>query len=262
MFSSINFLFLLSLGFISWIILCYFKQIEYHFMEKAVEASGGTESLLSSSDDVLPNAPSFTCHENYETYVSFLCIFVCIYVLAKITVITERYIAKNMRTTYRMPDIEEYEFEFLDMENAQDLHEQQETLLTKINVLEKQNLDLKNLLKSETESNQTGNKVSEENSLGLQNIYISNRHFHVNRHVFLKKKNVTMTFDKYAEKGDSVNIWEKYLDMQHKMPAKKISLMQANLNHLAYQEPVIISTEDLEKIQGWFPNTPRSLYCL
>ncbi|KAI9576125.1 uncharacterized protein LOC119642752 [Glossina fuscipes] len=252
MFSSTNFLFLLSLGFISWIILCYFKQIEYHFMQKTVEAGDGTESLLGSSDDVLAVSPSLTCHENYETYVSFLCIFVCIYVLAKVTVITERYIAKNMRTTYRMPDIEEYELEFLDMENVEDLREQQETLLAKVDALEKQNLELKNLLKSETESNQTGNKASEENSLGLQNIYISNRHFHVNRHVFVKKKNVTMKFDKFAEKGDSVNIWEKYLDMQQTLSAKKISLTQTNLNHLAAQGPVIISTEDLEKIQGWF----------
>lgn len=56
-----------------------------------------------------------------------------------------------MRTTYRMPDIEEYELECLIMENVEDIHEQQETLRTKISSLEAQNLELKNLLKSEAE---------------------------------------------------------------------------------------------------------------
>lgn len=79
-----------------------------------------------------------------------------------------------MRTTYCMSNIKEYES--LDMENVDDLREQQETLPTNINSMEKQNLELKNLLKRETESNQTSNKVSEENSRGVQNIYISNCH--------------------------------------------------------------------------------------
>uniref|UniRef100_A0A1A9WLM2 Uncharacterized protein n=1 Tax=Glossina brevipalpis TaxID=37001 RepID=A0A1A9WLM2_9MUSC len=221
-------------------------------MQKTIEASGGTESLPGSNGDVLPVSPSPMCHDNYETFVIFLCIFVCIYVLAKIAVITERYIGEYMRTTYRIPDIEEYEFEFLDVESVDDFREQQETLLTRINSLEKQNLELKSLLKSETESNQTSNKASEDNSPGLQNIYITNRHIHVNRHVFVKKENVRMTFDKYGEKGDSVNIWEKYLDMQQKLTPTDISLSQTNLNQLAAQQPVVISTEELEKIQGWF----------
>uniref|UniRef100_A0A1B0GF72 Uncharacterized protein n=1 Tax=Glossina morsitans morsitans TaxID=37546 RepID=A0A1B0GF72_GLOMM len=93
----------------------------YLSFDGIVEASGDIKSLLGSSDGGLPVSPSLTFH------------------------------AKHMRTTYRMPDIEEYELECLIMENVEDLCEQQETLRTKISSLETQNLELKNVLKSEAE---------------------------------------------------------------------------------------------------------------
>uniref|UniRef100_A0A1A9WXW4 Uncharacterized protein n=1 Tax=Glossina brevipalpis TaxID=37001 RepID=A0A1A9WXW4_9MUSC len=256
-------------GFISWIILCYFEHIEYHSIQKqTLEANRGddTENFLGSNDYTLPILPespvtspplSSTYHDTYESYINFfLRTFICLYVLAKIAFIAEDYITKrNMGTNYaRMPDFEEeYRLKFLDMENAKNLREQQKTLLMQINSLEKQNLELKDQFKSETDdsNNQTINGIETYEEInrpggggGLPNIYVSNNHFHTNRHVFLKEEKLTMTFIKKSggEKRDNNtdNIWKKYLDMQPKMTANGKSLTQTSLN-----QPVIISTADV-----------------
>ncbi|XP_011189225.1 uncharacterized protein LOC105216354 isoform X2 [Zeugodacus cucurbitae] len=95
MFSSINFLFLISLAVTTWIILCYFKQIEQQRedpMTVEVHMNNAFEETMRAK----------ACFENYDIYLNFLAIFACIYALAKVATFAENYVAQQVHARFKL----------------------------------------------------------------------------------------------------------------------------------------------------------------
>lgn len=180
--------------------------------------------------------------DNYELYVNFLCIFACIYALAKITNIAEMYMARRIQRKFSLPSMEDMVFE---AEVIDDLHSQQENLLMKINKLEKQNQELKYKLLEIDDSGRTPQQALEES---IHKIYISNRHIHLNRQVYVDQSTVKMNFPASPDKRGNMNIWEKYLKMQNK--TLKQSVEPQVIDQMASHMPVMMSTEELQNIRG------------
>ncbi|XP_018785304.1 PREDICTED: uncharacterized protein LOC108966730 isoform X1 [Bactrocera latifrons] len=120
MFSSINFLFLISLAVTTWIILCYFKHIEQQRedpMTIEVHMDNAYEDTLRGK----------ACFENYDIYLNFLAIFACFYALAKVTTYAENYVAQQVHTGFKLRSMEELrtqhiqltlQIDYLEKENA------------------------------------------------------------------------------------------------------------------------------------------------
>ncbi|XP_054735209.1 uncharacterized protein LOC129242542 isoform X2 [Anastrepha obliqua] len=140
MFSSINFLFLISLAVTTWIILCYFKQIELQREEQMT-----VEIQMDKAFE--ENLKSKGCLENYDIYLNFLAVFACIYALAKVTSVAESYVAQQVHARIKHAKlfsskdvepttIEEYRLQHIRLTMQIDYLEQ------KVNQLEKTNFML------------------------------------------------------------------------------------------------------------------------
>ncbi|XP_065361671.1 uncharacterized protein LOC135955263 isoform X2 [Calliphora vicina] len=244
MISSINFLFLLSLGILSWFILCYIQQIEQILKvdsNKAQELPKEFQSMTTAQTNPQMVKIVDTNHDNYDLYINFLGIFVCIYALAKITHIAEMYMAKRIRHKIYIPTIHQTELE--DSETLSDLREQQENLKWKINQMEKQSRELKLKLKKVVE-NQTPVPVQGELEEKIHNIFINHRHIHLNRQIYVNQGGtVNMEFGK--EKKEPCSIWDKYMELKNSTSEK------SNGNLLSHM-PVVMSSEELDNIKAIF----------
>ncbi|XP_037814039.1 uncharacterized protein LOC119605141 [Lucilia sericata] len=241
MITSINFLFLLSLGFISWAILCYIQQIE-----QTLQFNTNIPQELTKEIPIMPAQPppqvlksTTPSQDKYDLYVNFLGIFVCIYALAKITHIAEMYMAKRIRHKIYIPKMQESDVE--DTETISDLQEQQESLKWKINKLEKQNNEIKFKLKNVVESQTTAADDVEEQ---IHNIFITNKHIHLNRQIYVNQ-GATLNMSMGKAKKEPVTIWDKYMELKKSMVHKTKELTESHM-------PVVMSSEELENIKAIF----------
>ncbi|XP_014100329.2 uncharacterized protein [Bactrocera oleae] len=133
MFSSINFLFLISLAVTTWIILCYFKQIEQQRedpMTIEVHMNNAYEETLRGK----------ACFGNYDIYLNFLAIFACIYALAKVATYAETYVAQKVHERFKLAQLpSNRSVEPTSMEEFRTQHMQ---LTMQIEYLEKENATL------------------------------------------------------------------------------------------------------------------------
>ncbi|XP_075161558.1 uncharacterized protein LOC142234334 [Haematobia irritans] len=163
--------------------------------------------------------------DSNDLYVNFLCIFACIYVLAKITDMAEKYLAHEiydkLNTTRRKSQ-----------ENAAKISGK--NLYLEINKLEMENSELKFKLYS----------ISNEVYPSAQNIFITRRNFNWNQNIYLKGD---------CEK-DNINndnsVWLKYLQLQKNTCNKKVNLGYKN-NFEKTFSPTIMSAQDLENVNWW-----------
>ncbi|XP_050334594.1 uncharacterized protein LOC126762114 isoform X1 [Bactrocera neohumeralis] len=144
MFSSINFLFLISLAVTTWIILCYFKQIEQQRedpMTIEVHMNNAYEDTLRGK----------ACFENYDIYLNFLAIFACIYALAKVTTYAENYVAQQVNARFKLMKLPSSRP--LEPTNMEELHTQHMQLTLQIDFLEKENAKLAQQVKQLEQTN-------------------------------------------------------------------------------------------------------------
>ncbi|XP_017477065.1 PREDICTED: uncharacterized protein LOC108367051 [Rhagoletis zephyria] len=145
MFSSINFLFLISLAVTTWIILCYFKQIELQREEKMT-----VEVKMDNTFE--ENLKPHVCLGNYDIYLNFLGVFACIYALAKVASLAESYVAHHVHTRFKHgklyasrhvvepTTIDEYRIQHLQLTMQNDnLEKQNANLEQKVKQLEQMN---------------------------------------------------------------------------------------------------------------------------
>lgn len=177
---------------------------------------------------------------NYDLYINFLGIFICIYALAKITHIAEIYMAKRIRHKVYIPSVDEREPEEPAILN--DLQEQQANLKLKLNKLEKQNQDIKFKLKTVIENDATTSSTN----LGekIKNVFITNKHIHVNRQIYINEGGTAFneTLAKKEQEKPS-NIWDKYMELKDSLDLKTRDQVPTPM-------PVIMSSEELKKIKG------------
>ncbi|XP_046807721.1 uncharacterized protein LOC111687597 isoform X1 [Lucilia cuprina] len=239
MITSINFLFLLSLGFLSWAILCYIQQIEQTLQLNTNIPQELTKEIPNMAAQPEPQVLKTTLQsqDKYDICVNFLGIFVCIYALAKITHIAEMYMAKRIRHKVYIPTMQESDVE--DSETISDLQEQQENLKWKINKLEKQNNEIKFKLKNVIECQTTASDDVEEQ---IHNIFITNKHIHLNRQIYFNQ-GATLNMGMGKEKKEPTTIWEKYMELKNSMVHKTKELTESHM-------PVVMSSEELENIKG------------
>ncbi|XP_011202931.2 uncharacterized protein LOC105225945 isoform X2 [Bactrocera dorsalis] len=144
MFSSINFLFLISLAVTTWIILCYFKQIEQQRedpMTIEVHMNNAYEDTLRGK----------ACFENYDIYLNFLAIFACIYALAKVTTYAENYVAQQVHARFKLMKLPSSRA--VEPTNIEELRAQHMQLTLQIDYLEKENAKLAQQVKQLEQTN-------------------------------------------------------------------------------------------------------------
>lgn len=198
-----------------------------------------------AAPELVRNYSSSRCRDNYELYVSFLCVFACIYALAKVAHIAERYLARQMYGKFYT-----YNQNAIDRETTQPTtkNNSEEALRLRINKLTRQNLELK-LEVSRSKNCDAGHvsKIVLPPGDGiLQNVYISNKHVSLNHKVYVSGDAVLQNFHNFPEKVNDV--WQSYLDMQRESHLRTSSLW-ANIKRESYV-PVMFSTEDLQKFHG------------
>ncbi|KAM7358547.1 uncharacterized protein ACRADG_003482 [Cochliomyia hominivorax] len=241
MLSSINFLLLLSLGFISWFIICYIEQIE-KFIKSDVDLQQEIpkkEIFPETKPEPIVQSTNPT-QKNYDSYINFLGIFICVYALAKITQRAEMYMAKRIRRKVCLPTAVQ-ESDDDDFETLSNLQEQQESLKCKINKLEKQNQEIKLKLKKVVDNDPVPILATQNADEKIHNVIIKNKHIHLNRQIYVNTSGIS--FDR--EKSEPENVWNKYLKLNDSMNFKTNAEMTTPM-------PVVMSSDDLRKIKAIF----------
>lgn len=181
--------------------------------------------------------PASPNHDKYEIYVNFLCIFVCIYALAKITHLAEIYLAQRIRRKIYLPTTPDQNLH--ELETLCDLQQQQTNLTSKIIALEKQNYEMKFKLKRVTE-NQAQDQANLEEQ--MHNIFINNKYIHFNRQIYVNQ-GVVPNMNHENKNGELPCVWEKYMELKN-------LTSQRNNTKLKNYMPVVMSIEELENIKG------------
>ncbi|CAD7005208.1 uncharacterized protein LOC101454031 isoform X2 [Ceratitis capitata] len=145
MFSSINFLFLISLAVTTWIILCYFKQIEQQREDQMTIELHMNEAF---EDTVKANA----CFENYDIYLNFLAIFACIYALARVASVAENYVAQQVHARFKLAKLPS-SASAIEPSSMEELSMQHLQLTMQVEYLEKENAKLEQKIKQLEQTN-------------------------------------------------------------------------------------------------------------
>lgn len=175
---------------------------------------------------------------NYDLYINFLGIFICIYALAKVTHIAEMYMAKRIRHKIYIPSLQEPDLQ--DNETLNYLQERQENLKWKLNNLEQQNQEIKSKLKNVLDNEATSARNLDEK---VQNVVITNKHINVNRQIYINEGGVLNMTTAEKKQPKFSTIWDKYMDLKDSLDLKTTEQISTPL-------PVIMSSEELKKIKG------------
>ncbi|XP_013119190.2 uncharacterized protein LOC106096147 [Stomoxys calcitrans] len=229
MFSSIHFLFLSSLGIFSWAILCYFYQIE-KYLTKSRNSEGDYQMHLNMEGKPQESSP-IDQPENGDLYINFLCVFVCMYALAKVVDMAENCMAKEMydklNITRGFPVLNKK----CDLIPPEIQHNN--SMLSKIMKLEQEN----QLLKYELHKSNIRN--AQQSMDHQQNICISKRQFSWNQNVYLSKGDDDICNSRNLQNSDIGNtIWSKYLELRKKSLQNEFETFM----------PVVMSAQDLDNI--------------
>lgn len=163
--------------------------------------------------------------DNYDLYTNFLCIFACIYALAKVTDMAEQYLSRAM-------------YEKLYVSTAVELPRlkricKNQNLLLRIDKLEKQNLEMT-----------YREKINSLSQIDPKSIYISSNYFRVDQGVnFNNDVDVHKNQPFVRNDSDANDIWMKYLEMQNKSLARTVSAWTCTHNETF--SPVAISSKEL-----------------
>ncbi|XP_030375620.1 uncharacterized protein LOC115624911 [Scaptodrosophila lebanonensis] len=255
MLDTISLVITLCLSLISWLVLQYC----------GLFATSDMENNLSDSLDE-------SCRSSFlDVYQNFFWIFACIYVLSKITDLSERYLCAHIKSRERICDMRAINDEW---ERTLKMYESdKEKLAAQISNLRERNCTLEAMLTDLREcniqlisENYMRTVVQEHQIQGLtqmvqehvdcpSNIYITNRHIHLTRQVFVNEE---LTEPKMRESGGEelqesigpLNVWVQYLKMRkcYMGPIADPNLL-LNGNQDS-KIPIVMTTEQLAKLQG------------
>ncbi|XP_067647266.1 uncharacterized protein [Eurosta solidaginis] len=142
----------------TWIILCYFKQIE---QQREEQMTVEVHMNNAFEENIKPNA----CFENYDIYLNFLAVFACIYALAKVTSVAESYVAHQVNA--RLKHARFLSSEHMEPTTIEEIRVHNLRLTMHIDFLEKENAKLEQKIKQLEQTNFMlgGNSVTNTSAL-------------------------------------------------------------------------------------------------
>ncbi|KAH8298432.1 hypothetical protein KR044_002651, partial [Drosophila immigrans] len=201
----------------------------------------------------------------------FFWIFACIYALSKFTELSERYLSAKIAFKERSSDMrvlnEEWEKTLkLYEQDKMQLDSQLTTLREKNCKLEQSMTDLRdcnlqlineNFMRTVLQDQQIQGLAQRVQDQQPSNIYITNRHIHLTRQVFLNEGLLDIKVGSGTAGGQdlelpdkSFNVWVQYLKMRkcYMGPIADPNLVfNSDPEHF---QPIVMTTEELAKLQG------------
>lgn len=222
-------------------------------------------------DNELQEPFSATCKSSsIDVYLHFFWIFACIYALSKFTELSERYLSAKIAFKERNSYIRVLNDEW---EKTLKLYEQDRTQLdNQLQALREKNCGLEQSMRDLRDCNLhlisenfMRTVLQDQQIQGLaqrvqdqqqpSNIYITNRHIHLTRQVFLNEGHLDVDLrtaggQEIYSANKSFNIWVRYLKMRkcYMGPIADPKLVfNGDPDHIP---PIIMTTEQLAKLQG------------
>lgn len=223
-------------------------------------------------DNELKDPISMSCKtSSLDVYLHFFWIFACIYALSKLTELSERYLSAKLTFKERRSDmrvlndewektLKHYEQDKMQLDTQlQALREKNCGLEQSMRDLRDCNLQLisENFMRTELQDQQIQGLAQRVQDQQPSNIYITNRHIHLTRQVFLNEDHMDMDVDLRTAGGQDIlrsdksfNVWVQYLKMRkcymgpiadHKL------VLTGDPEHI---QPIVMTTEQLAKLQG------------
>ncbi|XP_030567625.1 uncharacterized protein LOC115767460 [Drosophila novamexicana] len=249
----------LGLALIIWLVFYYSQLLGGKEDEQLIDnelQDPFTESCKTSSVDV---------------YLHFFWIFACIYALSKFTELSERYLSAKIASKERSCDMrvlnEEWEktLKLYELDKKQ-LDAQLQALREKNCGLEQSMRDLRdcnlhliseNFMRTVLQDQQIQGLAQRVQDQQPPNIYITNRHIHLTRQVFLNEGLIDIDVNLRNAGGQelkspeqSLNVWVQYLKMR-KCYMGPIADPKLVLNGGPDRlMPIVMTTEQLAKLQG------------
>ncbi|KAH8234552.1 hypothetical protein KR038_004340, partial [Drosophila bunnanda] len=199
----------------------------------------------------------------FDIFASLVYLFIFLYAMAKVVLVSERYLGKHMLCC--QDHVNEVRSMGREWEQTLQLCEaDKDRLNAEVTTLSEKNVQLEGVLAELRNCNLHMIKVNLMRSVQLKkampivpsNIYISNSHFHVTRHVFINEGHLSVRnvagggiADVYSEEGIS-NVWMKYLKMRkcYMGPIADRSLVDPLGDSLDPVLPVVMTTEQLAEM--------------
>lgn len=240
---------------------------KYFIMYSIIDHYNNNNNTL---DNELQDPFATTCKSSsIDVYLHFFWIFACIYALSKFTELSERYLSAKIafkeRNSYIRVLNDEWEktLKLYDQDRAQ-LDNQLQALREKNCGLEQSMRDLRDCNLHLISENFMRTVLQDQQIQGLaqrvqdhqqqpSNIYITNRHIHLTRQVFLNEGHLDV--DLRTSSGPEIhsksfNIWVQYLKMRkcYMGPIADPKLVYNGNPELI--PPIVMTTEQMAKLQG------------
>ncbi|ALC42667.1 CG14589 [Drosophila busckii] len=240
--------------------------LEQHYTTLAFEMENRT------LDKELQDAFEESCKtSSFDVYLHFFWIFACIYALSKFTELSERYLSAKIAFKERSSDMRLLNEEW---EKTLKLYEQDKKQLdTQLQVLREKNCTLEqsmrdlrdcnlhliseNFMRTVLQDQQIQGLTQRVQDQQPSNIYITNRHIHLTRQVFLNEGHIDIDVNLRKAGGkdqqqqqQTLNVWVQYLKMRkcYMGPIADPNLvLHGNPDDL---QPIVMTTEQLSKLQG------------
>ncbi|XP_032572642.1 uncharacterized protein LOC6619159 isoform X3 [Drosophila sechellia] len=193
----------------------------------------------------------------FNLCVIFLWIFLCIYVLSKLTQLVELFLCQRLLGQKQWYDVRTIKSEW---EQTLQLYEDDKSELdAQVRELRERNLSLERLMADLRDYNI--HLISENFMLSVMheqkprpaepNIYITNSHFHLTRQMFLNESQINLNVLDAGEKGASgegKNVWLQYLRMRkcYMSPIADPNLVDPSTTKQVL--PIVMSTEQLAEM--------------
>ncbi|XP_034476539.1 uncharacterized protein LOC117783298 isoform X2 [Drosophila innubila] len=223
-------------------------------------------------DKELQEPFSVSCKtSSIDVYLHFFWIFACIYALSKFTELSERYLSAKIAFKERSSDMRVLNDEW---EKTLKLYEQDKMKLdTQLHALREKNCGLEqsmrdlrdcnlhliseNFMRTVLQDQQIQGLAQRVQDQQPSNIYITNRHIHLTRQVFLNEGLIDIDVNLRSAGGQDImktdksfNVWVQYLKMRkcYMGPIADPKLvLNGDSEHI---QPIVMTTEQLAKLQG------------
>ncbi|XP_001970779.3 uncharacterized protein LOC6541459 isoform X1 [Drosophila erecta] len=195
----------------------------------------------------------------FHLCVNFLWIFLCIYVLSKLTKLVEQLVGQRLLGQKQWCDVRTIKTEW---EQTLQLYEEDKRQLdAQVRELRERNLSMERLMVDLRDYNI--NLISENFMRSVMqeqkprpaqpNIYITNSHFHLINQMFLNESQINLNVHNAGEKGasgESNNVWLQYLRMRkcYMGPIADPNLIDPSTTE--QKLPIVMTTEQLAELQG------------
>ncbi|EDW74584.2 uncharacterized protein Dwil_GK21331 [Drosophila willistoni] len=214
-----------------------------------------------------------TCYASspYDVYFNFMLIFVCIFALSKITEISERYLSDRMLSKQRRHDVRAINEEW---EQTMQLYEKDKNQMnSELEELRGKNKDLEHMMHELRDCNiqlisqnfmrNVMQEQQQKQQAAANNIFITNRHIHLTRQVFVNEGHIDVSLQDQQQQQDllrpaggqensdkNLNVWVQYLKMRkcYMGPIADPNLIANSGSEK--NMPIVMTTEQLAKLQG------------